>query len=135
MRYTPFAIGLLLTSSVISTLASTPELARAAVSRAGSVDKLLVAMSANTAKSAGQMIDSETQLTGAAAVGKTMVHYLRLVNYERQDIPDLPAFRAKVAKMLAQSVCTAPISATLINEYNAEYKYMAYSKSRAFLFD
>ena len=135
MRYLPIAVGLLLAWSFSSATASTPERARAAVSQAGSVEKLLAAMSSNTAKSAGQMIDAQTQLTGAASVGKTMVHYLVLVNYERQDIPNIAEFRAKVASTLSKSVCTAPIASTLINEYGAEYKYIAYSKSRAFLFE
>ena len=113
----------------------TPEQIRAAIRQAGSPERFLAAIATNTAKMSGQMFDDQTQITGAAANQKTLAYYLRLVNYEKADIPDLSAFRRKVASTLSPSVCTAPVASILINEHGAEYTYMAYSKSREYLFE
>ena len=112
-----------------------PEQIRAAIRQAGSPERFLAAIATNTAKMSGQMFDDQTQLTGAAANQKTLAYYLRLVNYDKADIPDLSAFRRKVASTLSPSVCTAPVASILINEHGAEYTYMAYSKSREYLFE
>ncbi len=113
----------------------TPDQIRASIKQAGGPERFVSAIASNTAKMSGQMFDDQTQITGAIAQQKTLVYYLRLVNYEKQDIPSILALRARVASTLAPSVCTAPIASILINEHNAEYKYMAYSKTREFLFD
>jgi hypothetical protein len=113
----------------------TPEQIRTAIRQAGSPERFLAAIATKTAKMAGQMFDDQTQITGAAANGRTLVYYLRLVNYEKQDITDLSASRRKVASTLSPSVCTAPVASILINEHGVEYKYMAYSKSREYLFE
>lgn len=113
----------------------TPEQIRAAVRQAGGPERFMSALATNTAKMSGQMLDDQTQITGAVANDRTLVYYLRLVNHNKVDIPDLPAFRKKVASMLSPSVCTAPIASIVINEHGAEYKYMVYSKNREFLFD
>lgn len=130
-------VTLLLALPLLSLAAGqyTPDQIRAAVRQAGGPEAFLRALASNTAKMAGQMFDDQTQITGAVATEKTLVYYLRLVNYAKSDIPSVPAFRQKVATALAPSVCTAPVASILINEYGAEYKYMAYSKSREYLFE
>lgn len=128
---------LLLTLPMFSFAAGqyTPDQIRAAVRQAGGPDAFVRAVASNVAKMTGQMFDDQTQITGAVATEKTVVYYLRLVNYAKSDIPDVPALRRKVAAALAPTVCTAPVSSILINEYGAQYKYMAYSKSREYLFE
>lgn len=113
----------------------TPEQIRAAIRQAGSPERFLAAIATNTAKMSGRMFDDQTQITGAVSNQKTVTHYMRLVNYEKTDFPDLSASRRKVASTLSPSVCTAPVSSILINEHGAEYKYIAYSKSREYLFE
>lgn len=115
--------------------AYTPEEIRSVIKQAGGPELLIAEMAKNTAKMSGQMIDDQTQLTGSVALGRTVVYYLRMVSYEKKDIQNISAFRRKVASLLAPSVCTAPIASILINEYRTEYKYMAYSRSREYLFD
>jgi len=132
----PLIVTLALVAGAASAAGSyTPEQIRAAIRQAGSPERFIAAIAANTAKMSGQMFDDQTQITGAAANQKTLVYYLRLVNYEKADIPDLSASRRKVASTLSPSVCTAPVASILINEHGAEYKYMAYSKSREYLFE
>jgi hypothetical protein len=113
----------------------TPEQVRSAVKQAGGAERFIVEIAQNTAKMSGQMLDDQTQLTGSVAFERTIVYYLRMVNYDKRDIQNISAFRRKVASLLAPSVCTAPLASILINEYRAEYKYMAYSKSREYLFE
>lgn len=113
----------------------TPAQINSAIKQAGGPEKFLAAISTNAAKMSGQMLDSETQLTAAATHEKTIVNYMRLVNYEKKDIENLSALRQKVAKTNSPSVCTAPVSSILINEYDAEFKYMVYSKSGEYLYD
>lgn len=134
----PKQLGLILAISAGAACAvgqHTPEQIRAAIRQAGSPERVLAAIATNTAKMSGQMFDDQTQITGAAVIQKTLVFYMRLVNYEKADIPDLSASRRKVASTLSPSVCTAPVAFILINEHGAEYKYMAYSKSREYLFE
>jgi hypothetical protein len=113
----------------------TPEQIRSLVKKPGGPERLIAEIASNTAKMSGQMIDDQTQLTGAVAQQRTVVLFLRTVNYEKKDIQNLVSFRQIVASKLAPSVCTAPIASVLINEYQAEYKYIAYSKSREYLFE
>ena len=131
---------LLLSISIVASTVSvagsyTPEQVRSAVKQAGGAERFIAEMAINSAKMSGQMLDDQTQLTGSVSRQRTVVYYLRMVNYEKKDIKDIDAFGRKVASMLAPSVCTAPIASILINEYGAEYKYMAYSRSRAYLFE
>lgn len=115
--------------------AYTPDQIRFAIRQYGGSERFLAAMATRAAKSSGQMIDVQTQITGAAAVRNTIVFYMRLINHEKADIPDLSAARRSIASTLSPSVCTDPVASILIHEYGAEYKYMAYSKSRVYLFD
>lgn len=130
-----FLVLAIFTCSTYAAQQSSPERIRAAIKQSGSPENFLSTIAANTAKMSGQMFDDQTQITGSIANGRTLVYYLRLVNYEKKDIKNLPAFRQKVASMLSPSVCTAPIASILINENDAEYKYMAYSKTREYLFE
>lgn len=107
---------------------------RTFIKQAGGPEQFLKRIAKDTAKMSGQMIDDQTQLTGAIVQKKTLVYYIRLVNYESHDIGNIANFRANVASKLSRSVCSAPIASILINEHNAEYKYMVYSKSRSYLF-
>lgn len=129
-----FLMALLASSATLASSYS-PEQVRSVIKRAGGPERLIAEVSKNTSSLAGQMIDDQTQLTGSVALKRTVVYYLRLVNYEKKDLGNLAAFRRKVAGMLAPSVCTAPIASILINEYRAEYKYITYSKSREYLFE
>lgn len=95
---------------------------------------MLKVISAGGAKMSGQMLDDQTQITGVVALGKTLNFYLRLVNYEKSAIENVEETRAKVAAALAPSVCTAPVSSILINEYGVTYNYMVYSRSREYVF-
>ena len=113
----------------------TPEQIRAIIKQAGGPERFIEAVAANGAKMSGQLIDKQTEMMGAAADQKTLVFYNRLVTYEKADIPDLSAARRSVASTNSPSVCTAPTASILINEHGAEYKYMAYSKSREYLFE
>lgn len=135
MRTTCLTLLLTLPSLPVAAGQYTPAQVRAAVQQAGGLDGFLRVIASNTAKMSGQMFDAETQITGAAATEKTLVYYLRLVNHSKSDIPSVDALRRNVAAMLAPSVCTAPVASILINEYGAAYKYMAYSKSREYLFE
>jgi hypothetical protein len=87
------------------------------------------------AKQAPMLIDSDSELTGAAAIGKTLIYYVRLVNHKKSDIVDLQKFRRQVSSKNAPAVCLAPISSILIGEYGAEYKYMVYSKDKEYMFE
>ena len=69
-----------------ATKSYTPEQIRSAIRQAGSPERFIATMATNTAKMSGQMIDDQTQITGAAANGRTLVYYLRLVNYEKKEI-------------------------------------------------
>jgi hypothetical protein len=131
-----FFFALSIAVSVTSASASnTPEQIRAVIKKNGGPERLIAAIATNTAKISGQMIDDQTEITGALANGKTLLYYTRLVNYEKKDISDLAAARRTVAGRNAPSICTAPVSSILINEHNADYKYIAYSKSREYLFE
>lgn len=112
-----------------------PEQIRGVIKQAGGPEQFLKVIAANTAKMSGQMFDDQTQITGSVAHDRAIIYYMRLVNYEKEDISDLPQFRREIATMLDPSVCTAPVASVLINEYGADYKYRAYSKSRTFLFE
>jgi len=112
----------------------TPAQIRTAV-RQASPEGFVRALASNVAKMAGQMLDDQTQITGAAANDRTLVNYLRLVNYDKSEIASVPLRRQQVATTLAPAVCTAPVASILINEFGGEYKYMAYSKSREYLFE
>jgi len=113
----------------------TPEQVRSAIKQAGGAERFIAEIAKNTAKISGQMLDDQTQLTSSVALERTLVYYLRMVNYEKRDIQNISAFRRNVASLLAPSVCTAPVASILINEHRAEYKYMVYSKSREYLFE
>lgn len=129
-------ISLALTVSAMSAASSyTPAQVRAAIKQAGTPERFLAAISTNTAKTSGQMIDAQTQLIGSAATGMSLVYYVRYINREKKDYPDLLATRRSVASLVSPSVCTAPVSSILIKEYGAEYKYMIYSASREYLFE
>ena len=135
MHRTPLFALAVLTCAVQAAGQYTPEQIRAAIRQAGSPERFLSVIAANTAKMSGQMFDDQTQITGAVSNERALVYYLRLVNYEKKDIPNVPAFRQKAASTLSSSVCTAPVASVLINEHGAEYKYIAYSKTREFLFE
>lgn len=129
-------ICLSVTTSVASTASSyTPAEIRAAIKQAGGPEKFLAVIGSNTAKSSGQMLDSQTQLIGSAANGKTIIYYMRSVNFDKKDIPELSAMRRTIASKNAPMVCSAPVASILIQEFGAEYKYIIYSKSREYLFD
>ena len=113
----------------------TPDQIRSAIKQAGGPEKFASTIAANTAKLAGTRIDDQTELTGAAALGKTIVYYVRTFNHSKSDIKNLQKTKADIAGRNAPSVCTAPTATILINEYDVEYKYMVYSKSREYLFE
>lgn len=135
MRKIPIFLLVIATCAVQAAGQYTPEQIRSAIRQAGSPERFLRVVAAKTAAMSGQMFDDQTQITGAVAMGKEMVYQLRLVNYEKKDIPNVVALRQKVASTLSPSVCTAPIASILINEYGAAFTYMAYSKTREYLFE
>lgn len=130
------ASALLYCSSI---LAATPEQIRMALRQSNNPDQLVTqfvqAGASAAAKQAPMLIDANSELTGAAAIGKTLIYYVRLVNHKRSDIVDLQEFRRQVSTKNAPSVCSAPISSILIGEYDAEYKYMVYSKDKEYIFE
>jgi len=128
-------VALLSYNFVVNASEHSPNQIRNVIKNGGGPEQILKSISTETAKLTGQMIDSHTQLTGVILQGRTIVYYLRLVNYEKGDIPNIPAFRRSTASTLSNSVCSAPIASILINEHKAEYKYMVYSKSRVYLFN
>lgn len=113
----------------------TPDQIRSAVRKSGGPEGLILAIASNTAKISGQMIDDQTEITGAVASNRTLVFYIRLVSYEKGDIANIDVARQRLAKRNAPAVCTATVASILINEHGAQYRYMAYSKSREYLFD
>lgn len=112
----------------------TPEQIRLAIKQSGGPEQFIKILANNTAKMSGQMIDAHTEIIGAIANEKTIVYYLRLVNFEASEIADVSSFRARVASTNYKAVCSAPIASILINDHKAEYRYMVYSKSRVHLF-
>jgi hypothetical protein len=137
MRKTYLTLFLLVISPLLS-LANTqytPSEIRAAVRQAGGPESFIRQLASGTAKMAGQMIDDQTQITGAIATERTLVYYIRHINYVKSDVSNTSAFRQKIATRNAPLVCTAPVASILINEYGAGYKYMVYSKTREYLFD
>jgi len=113
----------------------TPEKVRAAVQQYGGAENFVRAMASNFAKMAGQMLDDQTKMTAAAAIGKSLVYYIQLVNYEKSSIQNTNEFRRQVAERNARAVCTSPTSSVLINEFEVDFKYIAYSKSNEYLFE
>ena len=101
----------------------------------GGPELFIRGVASNAAKMAGQRIDDQTELIGSAALDRTLVYYVRLVNYSKAEIKDLAALRREVALRNAASVCTAPSASVLIFEYSSEYKYVVYSKLREHLFE
>jgi len=64
----PLIVILALVAGAASAAGSyTPEQIRAAIRQAGSPERFIAAIAANTAKMSGQMFDDQTQITGAAA--------------------------------------------------------------------
>lgn len=120
--------------SVYAAESYTPTQIRSVIAKAGGPEKFLTILANKNAKMSGQMFDKDTQLTGSIAFDKTLVYYLKLINYEKKDIANLSSLRKKVASTLAPPVCTAPVASILINEHDAEYTYRAYSKSLEYLF-
>lgn len=115
--------------------AYTTDQIRSAVWQAGGPTKFISEIANNTAKMAPRMFDKETELIGATATGTTIVYYLRIVNYDKADIPNVSSIRQDLSTRNMPSVCTAPVASILINEYGAEYKYIYYSKRREYLFE
>jgi hypothetical protein len=113
----------------------TPEQISAGIKKNGGPEKFIRGIAANAAKMAGQPIDDQTELIGATALDRTLVYYVRLINYSKAEIKDLAALRREVALRNAASVCTAPTASVLIFEHSAEYKYIVYSKLREHLFE
>lgn len=133
----PLFVSLVISIAAAAAFAAdsyTPEQIRAAIGQAGGPERFIAAIATYSAKMSGQLIDKQTEIIGAVADQKTLIFYIRLVTYEKADIPDLSAVRRKVASTNSPSVCTAPTASILINEYGGEYTYQAYSKSREYLF-
>lgn len=131
------ALFLLIVSALLSGVAQgqTPDQVRAVIRQVGGPERFISELATRTAKLTPRMIDSESELTGAFAIERTLIYYTRMVNYNKSDIADVAALRQQVFTRNAQAVCLAPIASILINEHAAHYKYMAYSKSREYLFE
>ena len=112
----------------------TPEQIRLSIKQSGGHEQFIKSLANNAAKVSGQMIDAHTEIIGAIANEKTIVYYSRLVNLEASEIKDVSNLRTRVASINSKAICSAPIASILINEHKAEYRYMVYSKSRAYLF-
>ncbi len=115
--------------------AYTPDEIRLAIKQAGGAEKFLIMVSTDTAKIAPRMLDRDTELLSAVSQGKTIVYYVRMVNFAKSDIGDITATRRNILEAASPAICTAPISSILIREHLAEYKYIVYSKSREHLFE
>ena len=113
----------------------TREQISAGIKQNGGPEVFLKAVASNTAKMAGQRLDDETELLGATALERTLVYYVKLVNFTKADAGDLVALRRKVASRNAPSVCTSPTASALIFDYASEYKYIVYSSLREHLFE
>ena len=132
----PLLFALALSISIPSLAATyTPDQIRLAIKQAGGPEKFASTIASNTAKLAGTRIDDQTELAGAAAMGKTIVYYVRTFNHSKSDIKNIQKTLSDIAGRNAPSVCTAPTATILINEYDVEYKYMVYSKSKEYLFE
>ena len=125
----------LLLASLASAQSYTPSQIRNAIRQAGGAEQFMAKMANRAAMTTGRMIDDQTELFSVQSLEKTIVYYSRLPNLSKNDIADLRSLRKNVAERNAPSVCTAPVASILIHEHGAEYKYIAYSKSREYLFD
>jgi hypothetical protein len=135
MRSASFLLILITATTTATASPYTPAQIHAAVRQAGGPEKFKAELASSSAKMSGRMFDAETELVGASTLDKTLVHYVRLVNHTKAGIPRLNEVRRKVAIANAPAVCTAPIASILINEYSAVYKYIAYSKTKEYLFE
>lgn len=127
-------LALVLSGSVFAA-PYTREQFSAGIKQNGGPEVFIRGIASRTASMAGQRLDDETELLGAVALERTLVHYVRLVNHTKAEIADLAALRRAVASRNAPSVCTSPSASALIFDYSAEYKYIVYSKSREHLFE
>lgn len=114
--------------------ATTPEEVRTAIQKAGGPEGIIANTTKAAARLAPRQIDSETEMTAAVGMQRRLVYYIRLLNYEKSEIPDIALLRAKFFRQNAAAVCSAPIASILIGEHDVEYKYMVYSKSNEYLF-
>lgn len=113
----------------------TPNQIRTAINQFGGPEQFLKRFASNeNEKRSGQIIGGNLKVISVIAQKKTIVYHVRLLNYEASDIGSIADFRAVIASSLSRSHCSAQISSFLINEHNAEYKYMNYSRSGVYLF-
>lgn len=132
-RSAPLLTAMLATAA--SSAPYTAEQISAGIKQNGGPQVFIQRIASETAKMAGQRLDDQTEIIGAAALDGILVYYVRLINYSKAEIQDLQALRRQVASRNAPAVCAAPSASVLINEFSSEYKYVVYSKMREHLFE
>jgi hypothetical protein len=128
------AAALVLSLSVGGVHGGMLEEVRAAVRREGGPEQFVSRSAQLAAKDFPRMLDADTEGMMVSASRRTIHYYNRLVKVDKSQIEDLEKLRQEFINQNSPPVCTAPTASTLMKEYDVQYKYTMYSRSREYLF-